>query len=292
MRNIFLSAVTGLALALSAAACGSNGAAPGATFLPGDYVAGFAAGYEDNYVDCSGFHYDVAMETFGLLQLTVDEDGTITGTFTDYYGVPLSSLPGEDDGYGDEYEVEGTAVGTDFEAEILDHDLELSITGTISGTGVLLGKGSSGAESGLLAHAAGLETSDADTAIACGYFSLYKTEESHHGRVALISRDNELHGVFLSSEFFGILDTDLSAAACPLFTPNNCSDDAKLTGTLFGDTDVEFEPDVLEVDVNYASEMSYLYVFNTGFSNADYDGFLNAETSTAITGTIDRSCSG
>ncbi|MCW5828973.1 MAG: hypothetical protein KIT79_06620 [Deltaproteobacteria bacterium] len=254
-----LAAITTLGLA----AC-SDSNAPDATFLPGDYVAGAIYEVPGLPLSISPAYLGSDSDRYGLLELTVEEDGTITGTLMDYiaYYNP-GGLPDDNEYIDDVYDVEGTVEGTSFTATVdvgMDYP-EVTIEGTITPDGILTGEiiGTDDEGSETLGYTGGVVVDGEELGLACGYFSVNDEDENYlaQGDIVVLARDSDLIGIFYDWE-----DGDFG-----VFTGTMDMDDGEGEGTLTGRFDGE-DVSASAVINNGGLDGNYFEV-NAGFTSGD-----------------------
>lgn len=261
-------AVAVTALLLTSAACGSDGA----SFKPGRYVAGAMIG--ENMGSSSSPEF--AFLDYGLLDITVADDGTITGTYqilNDFFLLP-TGLPDYSD--VQEFAVTGTAQGTTFTMEI-DAD---EINTVFSGEGEITPEGEIGAvllgdcsgecpPDGYLVTIAGIEVGSTDTSIACGGMG-FETDDTNGSAPGMyLVNEGTLYAAFVGPTFAGSMVTPISFdeddLSCMMMSIEGC---AEGTGTIELEGETADGPLSESLDVEFVSGVyepgSHTYFFIDG----------------------------
>ncbi|MCW5830309.1 MAG: hypothetical protein KIT79_13445 [Deltaproteobacteria bacterium] len=204
-RPLFAAAI----LVAAVAACGSDGA-PGEVFLPGDYVIGVVVTSDEPVGPSEIGDY---LYGFGYGEITVAEDGEITGTaeFTVAGGDPDPvSLP---DGEGFPAEITGTVTGTAYEMTIDIDGGEYTSTGTITAEGALSGDFEPSASVGSpLNGMTGGVIQQGELAVACGGFMWGDQDDPRGvGSAIYLLNGDTLFGVFGGTNFQGLLTADVGS---------------------------------------------------------------------------------
>lgn len=208
----FRSGFLAMMLAATSFALQGCGDDPGEAFVPGDYVIGVMATVPSGMFSATEISDDIY--GFGFGEITVNDDGTITGsaTFTTV-GEPVlegsvKSLPDVD---GETVEITGTVTGTTYEI-VFDFggDFEYTSTGTISDQGVLTGDFNGPSEFPLNGATGGV-VQQGEVAVACGGFLWGDDSEPLDGGNAIFLLNGDtVFGILGSEDFFGVLTGEAS----------------------------------------------------------------------------------
>jgi len=193
------------ATAFTFTAC--DGDEPGDAFLPGDYVIGVIVTAPDMITAAD---VDDNVFGFGYGEITVDADGTITGSaeFTTTEGPgPGSVGKALPDGEGEPTEITGTVSGTEYEITFDFGDIEYTSTGTITSEGILTGD-FVGPDEFPLTGATGGVVKQGEVAVACGDFIWGDETPLGYGYAVYLLNGETIFGVLGSPDFSGVLTAD------------------------------------------------------------------------------------
>ncbi len=263
---------TGLAIAALAmsgiSACSSNSATEDAQALPGDYVAGVV--FSIPFLDASAKSLCCASDRFGILEVTLSEDGEIDGTFTDYVDYIPEALPDDEDYIDNVLDVTGTVDGTEFtlDVEDLGDDYpDVSFEGTITPDGILTAE--LFGDSDAIGHAGGVVVEDDDELqVACGLFYMNDGSDMNAGGFSVVLARND--------DIFGVLYDNSEEEAAFLqgtFDDGSNTIDAAVSGEFDG---IEIEDS--EITTGFISTDGPDYLdYNVGFT-PDFNGLMYGDT--------------
>lgn len=197
----------GLLAATTFALTACDGDDPGDAFLPGDYVVGVIVTGSDMITAAD---VDEDIYGFGYGEITVDADGTITGSaeFTNVEGPgPGSVSRSLPDGEGEPTEITGTVSGTDYEITFDFGSIKYTSTGTITSEGILTGD-FVGPDEFPLTGATGGAVKQGEVAVACGDFVWGDEDPLGDGYAVYLLNGETILGVLGSPDFFGVLTAD------------------------------------------------------------------------------------
>ncbi len=271
-------------LALGTAACdGSQAELP-----PGRYTIGGILGDASEPLSAAEFDFYTDWDFF-LLDMTVEDDGKITGQLTDYDYIGISSVPSSD--LVAFYEVTGSANGNTFEATATTNSYgEITVSGSISETGEISVE-VSGAEEGLVGAAIGVQNGE-EVAVACGDIDeIGFIEDDYYDEedfAFMILNDGELTGILrgphVEADVAGTLvydpEDDISCESI-----EGCIDEDSSSLTVTGLIDIDGEEEVnfdLDLDESYANSededltASFIQIYAEG-EDDDEEYFINID---------------
>lgn len=240
------------------AAAGISACDSGGNFVPpaGDYTGVLILTEDDP---------DVSYYDWGMVTITIGDDGTVTGEVT-FFNFGPKTLPPTDD--FEVYQFSGTIGPDGFTSTgAASEDDTFSVAGTISEDGVMEGEITADGLAGMIL---GLADEDENIAVACGDFGIAGTGIELGGNAMLLQKGSTvhalLHGENGNTGFTGTFAEEVSLGSCAIDEGCGGSESLEITGDLTTTEGGPFEVTIEGGFDYFADEL------NSGYSHFEIMG--------------------